>query len=1844
MAHRRSKKDLILDDQGILLDDDEPIRQRHQRDVTFDDSHPFTDEPTLNLSKFEDSIKEEIEYGEGGASEEEFGGDGLDYGAGFEPAAFKRVRAGSQTQDSLDEFEAIEQNLLQDGSHASALFEKSREDDISFHSNENSVADQYEQYLSEQEHSRSGNEFSPGGEQYSPGLDDFAAKYGSQSARSYDGQYANEEGVEEDVSRLVGEESFPRNSFLDSSLLNDTVIPINASDSTYDKTPQPTFDHSKFSTPSPSNRRVSDLQSAGDHLVPPSKTPLTSTPNSPTDGKRPDISVQSVREDDSESRTPVGRPGSDLSPYSGFHERVSEIAKRDAAILRPRFTTYGAETKFSPPKTQRTPPTTDSGKKASNVSFKIDRSSGRILGVSQSTPQSDTNKNTSLRDRRRRNRMSRGDSGSRSKRRTETDVSVSDLDLDTSGRSDISRSELSQRLKEEVKSKTETSEQLRELQEEYDNLLAKYALAEVTIDHLRLGAKVNLYSDPPKPAPAFVGSIPQPHKIQMVDIPRSQRAQMDRTVEHRSQAVTATLSPPQPSHSRLTQTGMAVGTGTDPFVGEGEEYPTLTATASGESLKVALLLQAASLEDQVDSFEALLDLDQLNQAEQDEVLTRLQAENDRLNQDYLDARDEHDRRRRAGDTQGEFDEDKSVAGKLHQLGMRLEDLGERVENNRNNPTPDTTQQDTAPSLRDSVATEDSLIQSQMDLPLGEELEEQKRRVEAEFGRLMDRYSQLKGMPRTPDRDREIQELMQQLQELRRDAPLSLDLPEDLDDSLSQLSSPQLEETDLPEEERSRLPSRLLGRTPGQPSDQDMTRLDQSSLQFSPDSPDRKETHRQRDQVSEDDTPPVVRPKDRRNTSHSRAPKSQNKQQSCSVVDCTSSISIPHAEKHTTAEPSLEQSLPGNDITTDHNTCQSQKDRHSEGKSIESKGKTRLSKSDVDFDTSSLQNCEQDAKKETLPDFPSSKDRPFIGKDKEERQKDEVKHTKATDIARNDQESEKEKEIVSKNEENEETDVVRNPGENKKTGTKNAKKDEDKDMTRNGEKHEKEKSVAGNHEENEKTSIERNCEDEENDTSRNGGITSEIDKDLAKFVQECLEEPSSAYDPSASLQPATSNIDYSKDTDISKDKHRNEGDITLQIIPKAPRDLSEFHDINNESMPMVSLLLDSSPNSSYTDSGMKKHSHVKNTGIPNPQGRKEESMESVGETNCASKDFVHVNKTCDKEDNAAYTAETSKSDAYADISVVQDDVPSPDNLSNCRLTESRRSSTLFQPCRQSSHLPKPILKTQEHPIQHSHNMDRCDRCGQSQPSTHVGSTSSVADSGRSSPTHRPVAKATQNQPQQEAEIDSGFIGSESSRQSQMTTPLVPKRDPRATRERHRSPVTAQVTQKPSRPGSGHRSVTKHRPAPLQQVSDSDSPEERPTTVREVQPARTGGKKNTSKPQDMTLSQRRRPPSTRSRSSNTSHKRHYSSSEDDISRRSVASSRGSSRDDAIQGLKREIENMREELDDRLRRAQTRDRPGKSGLPSTPREPVRAYPMEGSYLEEEDDRREPSRPGSLKGPYTGKDYTPYATRRRAPLSETSPMDARDLRSSHSRTRTPSPVGSERRSTRRTRDRSTSPLNDTRPKELGRSDLGYTPRSYVRTTGPCPLCGGSGVHTHGEYVHPPPEPVEYRYVPVSSTAPVSPVVHYVPVSPRYVPTTPRTLRYEEVAPSPGVVYSPYPSPVVYVSPRRGRVRYYQRKYSVTETEEEEGDTDDELRYLLPPGRDVHPERGGFVREDENCVRTRFSRLGGRICLGVDVNHMCRQSTSHYRARAGNAGRPAVSETGLLFTLISKQTHGGTT
>ncbi|EDO42604.1 predicted protein, partial [Nematostella vectensis] len=54
-------------------------------------------------------------------------------------------------------------------------------------------------------------------------------------------------------------------------------------------------------------------------------------------------------------------------------------------------------------------------------------------------------------------------------------------------------------LRRERSHRKEADQLYTRLQAEYDNLLTKYAQAENTIDQLRIGAKLNLYSDLPPP-------------------------------------------------------------------------------------------------------------------------------------------------------------------------------------------------------------------------------------------------------------------------------------------------------------------------------------------------------------------------------------------------------------------------------------------------------------------------------------------------------------------------------------------------------------------------------------------------------------------------------------------------------------------------------------------------------------------------------------------------------------------------------------------------------------------------------------------------------------------------------------------------------------------------------------------------------------------------------------------------------------------------------------------------------------------------------------------------------------------------------------------------------------------------------------------------------------------------------------------------------------------------------------------------------------------------------------------------------------------------------------------------
>ena len=83
--------------------------------------------------------------------------------------------------------------------------------------------------------------------------------------------------------------------------------------------------------------------------------------------------------------------------------------------------------------------------------------------------------------------------------------------------------DLSHRLLQESLTRQEVDQLYQKLQSEYDNLLAKHALAENTIDQLRIGARVNLFSDSPIPHQAQIlevteiKSSPQPISLQSKD-------------------------------------------------------------------------------------------------------------------------------------------------------------------------------------------------------------------------------------------------------------------------------------------------------------------------------------------------------------------------------------------------------------------------------------------------------------------------------------------------------------------------------------------------------------------------------------------------------------------------------------------------------------------------------------------------------------------------------------------------------------------------------------------------------------------------------------------------------------------------------------------------------------------------------------------------------------------------------------------------------------------------------------------------------------------------------------------------------------------------------------------------------------------------------------------------------------------------------------------------------------------------------------------------------------------------------------------------------------------------------
>ncbi|MGH0156465.1 UNVERIFIED_CONTAM: hypothetical protein FKN15_074902 [Acipenser sinensis] len=225
---------------------------------------------------------------------------------------------------------------------------------------------------------------------------------------------------------------------------------------------------------------------------------------------------------------------------------------------------------------------------------------------------------------------------------------------------------------EEFKSPQQATELVHQLQEDYNKLLTKYAEAENTIDRMRLGAKVSLYSDPPKPSHSVhMGALHQGSKVVTLTIPQLQKAQLSQS--------------PDPALQALLNSASSIQSGCVP------EACTPTRSLEpgvGQRLTEALAKQAGKFSLQVDSFEDLIRAGNLNPYEQLKGFGSLRQAQEALERGYLQAREEHRRLQQQGAEPGYFDPNREVEGEIFRLGMRLEDLKDRIDQTmQSQPSP-----------------------------------------------------------------------------------------------------------------------------------------------------------------------------------------------------------------------------------------------------------------------------------------------------------------------------------------------------------------------------------------------------------------------------------------------------------------------------------------------------------------------------------------------------------------------------------------------------------------------------------------------------------------------------------------------------------------------------------------------------------------------------------------------------------------------------------------------------------------------------------------------------------------------------------------------------------------------------------------------------------------------------------------------------------------------------------------------------------------------------------------------------------------------------------------------------
>ncbi|XP_052788988.1 uncharacterized protein LOC128223703 isoform X2 [Mya arenaria] len=380
-----------------------------------------------------------------------------------------------------------------------------------------------------------------------------------------------------------------------------------------------------------------------------------------------------------------------------------------------------------------------------------------------------------------------------------------------SGASDAPKGDLTKKLKQESSKRAQATQLVKQLQSDYDKLLSKYALAELTIDQMRLGAKISLHSASPTPSQATSGSLQSAQHLHLMQLGGTQRGSIASASPHM-----ATPNAFFPEAPQVPSESGGVGTharGTSPALlprSDSTNSIDSTSTPRGdveepggiandaEQVKLGLMFQARNLDDRMQSFQALLAENHLTVEEQEDVFDKIRGDHEKLRSDYLQSKEDYNvlRRSAPGGLDAAFDQEKELEGQLFQIGMKFDEIHEKVEDNmkekatkrqpfqqsrRGSADNLNTSMDVDPSTENvkkkirGVSAGNDMLEPRRDPAFDDKL----KRLHEDYNALMDRYRRLKQMAKTPEREQEIDHLVRKLHKICQEEPEIFKLPADL---------------------------------------------------------------------------------------------------------------------------------------------------------------------------------------------------------------------------------------------------------------------------------------------------------------------------------------------------------------------------------------------------------------------------------------------------------------------------------------------------------------------------------------------------------------------------------------------------------------------------------------------------------------------------------------------------------------------------------------------------------------------------------------------------------------------------------------------------------------------------------------------------------------------------------------------------------------------------------------------------------------------------------------------------------------------------------------------------------